>query len=291
MLQAGVTEELVDEWVLEVGSPTEFTFDLEFNGATFDHFQATPESPRQVDESGRFIYADGHLDLDIVDEGDTYQFTADESNDQLQLRFIDSTERGTAEDKAKHARFTIAFYTSAPFVRQPSDATTIAPPSTAAVGDPTAVLIGSWHRAQSCAEILAAFQAAGLAESHVGWLQGNFFGGEPGPTTGDPCAGALGPLEHDHFFTEAGAFGSHDENGEVVDDGDFAVVDGDTVSFPSHATEFGYEGALVVGYSVEGDVVVFDVVLPEPCVDACADAYAWALSAFASGPWERGEVP
>ena len=172
-----------------------------------------------------------------------------------------------------------------------SDATTIASPSTAAVDDLTAVLIGSWHRAQTCAEILAAFQAAGLAESHVGWLQGNFFGGEPGPTTGDPCAGALGPLEHDHFFTEAGAFGSHDENGEEVDDGDFAVVDGDTVSFPSHATEFGYEGALVVGYSVDGDVVVFDVVLPEPCVDACADAYAWALSAFASGPWERGEVP
>ena len=119
MLQAGVTEILVDEWVVEVGSPTEYTFDLEFNGANFEHFQATPESPRQVGESGRFVYADGHLDLDIVNQGDTYRFTADESNDQLQLRFIDSTEQGTAEDKAKHARYTLAFYTSAPFVRQP----------------------------------------------------------------------------------------------------------------------------------------------------------------------------
>jgi hypothetical protein len=152
-------------------------------------------------------------------------------------------------------------------------------------------LIGAWHRPQTCAELLAAFQAAGLAESHVGWLQGNFFGGEPGPTTGDPCAGALGPLEHDHTFTEAGAFNSHDENGEEVDHGDFAVVDDDTVSFPSHATEFGYDGDLVVDYSVDGDVAAFDVVLPEPCVDQCTDAYAWALSAFASGPWQRGEVP
>ena len=25
--------------------------------------------------------------------------------------------------------------------------------------------------------------------------------------------------------------------------------------------------------------------------DACADAYAWVLLAFASGPWESGEVP
>jgi hypothetical protein len=63
------------------------------------------------------------------------------------------------------------------------------------------------------------------------------------------CAGAEGPLEHDHFFTEAGAFGSHDENGEQVDEGDFTIVDDDTVGFPSHASEFGYDGDLVVGYA------------------------------------------
>jgi hypothetical protein len=155
----------------------------------------------------------------------------------------------------------------------------------------TIELIGSWHRAQTCAEMLAAFEQAGLADSHVEWLQGNFFGGEPGPTKGDVCEGARGPLEHDHFFTAAGAFGSHDENGEVVDGGDFEVVDEDTVGFPSHAAEFGYDGDLVVDYTVIGDVVTFEVALPESCVDQCADAYAWALSAFASGPWQRSEVP
>jgi hypothetical protein len=98
-------------------------------------------------------------------------------------------------------------------------------------------------------------------------------------------------LEHDHFFTAAGAFGSHDENGDEVDGGDFQIVDGNTVSFPSHAAEFGYDGDLVVDYSLSGDIVTFDVVLPSSCVDTCADAYAWALSAFASGPWERGDVP
>ena len=101
-------------------------------------------------------------------------------------------------------------------------------------------IVGSWHRAQSCEEMLAAFEAAGLAHSHLGWLQGNFFGGGPGPTDGDVCAGAQGPLEHSHFFTEGGAFGSHDENGEQVDDGDYVAVDGDTLAFPSHASEFGY---------------------------------------------------
>ena len=92
-------------------------------------------------------------------------------------------------------------------------------------------LIGTWHRAQTCTEMLAAFQRAGLAESHVEWLQGNFFGGQPTPTEGDVCEGALGPLEHDHFFTAAGAFGSHDEAGEEVDSGDVELVDDDTVSF------------------------------------------------------------
>lgn len=155
----------------------------------------------------------------------------------------------------------------------------------------TAALLGSWHRAQTCAEMLGAFEAAGLAESHRDWLQGNFYGGEPGPTSGDPCAGAQGPLEHDHFFTADGGFGSHDQNGEEVDSGDYEVVDLDTVIFPSHASEFGYDSDIVVQYAVDGDVVRFDVSLPEQCVEACADAYAWALSAFASGPWERGEVP
>ena len=155
----------------------------------------------------------------------------------------------------------------------------------------TAELIGSWHRAQTCAEMLDAFQQAGLDESQIGWLQGNFFAGEPGPTEGDPCEGALGPLEHDHFFTADGEFGSHDENGEEVDSGDFEVIDDDTVSFPSHASEFAYDGDLVVDYSVTGDVTTFEVALPDSCLDTCADAYAWALSAFASGPWESGEVP
>jgi hypothetical protein len=66
-------------------------------------------------------------------------------------------------------------------------------------------------------------------------------------------------LQHDHFITNAGAFGSHDEHGEQVDRANFKVVDDNTVSFPSHATEFGYDGDLVVDYSIDGDVVAFDV--------------------------------
>ena len=139
--------------------------------------------------------------------------------------------------------------------------------------------------------MLLAFVTAGLADSRRGWLQGNFYGGKSGPKEGYPCAGAEGPFEHDHFFTADGAFGSHDQNGEEVDGGEFEVVDADTVRFPSHADDFGYYGDLVVDYTVSGDRVMFVVPVPDPCDKECADAYAWALSAFASGLWERGEVP
>jgi hypothetical protein len=139
--------------------------------------------------------------------------------------------------------------------------------------------------------MLSAFQEAGLATSHRDWLQGNFFGGQPGPTGGDPCSGAQGPLEHDHYFTNDGGFGSHDQSGEQADSGDYEEIDADTVGFPSHAEEFGYDGDILVDYAVDGDVLTFEVAVPNHCEGACADAYAWALSAFASGPWHRGEVP
>ena len=112
-------------------------------------------------------------------------------------------------------------------------------------------------------------------------------GGRPVPSSGDPCAEAAGPLEHSHDFTARGEFFSHDENGEQVDFGTYAIVDADTLVFPTHQTEFGYEDELAVDFAVSDNVVTFDVSLPPSCVDECADAYAWALSAFASGPWER----
>ena len=155
----------------------------------------------------------------------------------------------------------------------------------------TSEIIGYWHRAQTCAELYSAFEAAGLAQSHAGWLQGNFYGGAEGPTTGDLCAGAAGPLEHSHWFTETGEFGSHDQAGQQVDSGDYILVDPDTVSFPSHSSEFGFGGEILVDFAVNAGITTFQVTIPESCDAACQNAHAWALSAFASGPWAAGDVP
>ena len=109
---------------------------------------------------------------------------------------------------------------------------------------------------------------------HRDWLQGNSYGGRSGPKKGDPCADAQGPLEHDHYFTGDRGFGSHDQSGEEVDGGDFEEVDSDTVAFPSHSKEFGYDGDILVDYKVNQDEVTFEVDMPRNCTDSCADAYS-----------------
>ena len=73
-----------------------------------------------------------------------------------------------------------------------------------------------------------------------------------------------------------------------MDEGGYEVVDGDTLSFASHAKDFGYDGNILVDYSIAGNKVTFTVKVPTPCDDACRVAHGWALSAFyGSTPFER----
>jgi hypothetical protein len=164
--------------------------------------------------------------------------------------------------------------------------------STSAGSDGAAELVGTWTRTQDCESMLAAFDDAGLAESHAIWIIGNWVG-DPADVDADPndlCADARPAEEHSHFFTADGEFGSYDAQGDQVDGGDFAVVDIDTVSFPSHSTEFGYEGDILVDYAVSGNSAEFEVQLPSECDEACLEAHAWALSAFfGPDPWTRSD--
>ena len=153
-------------------------------------------------------------------------------------------------------------------------------------------LVGTWTRTQDCQAMLTAFEEADLAASHPEWIIGNWVG-DPADVQVDPnnlCAKARPPEEHFHFFTEDGQFGSLDAAGNQVDDGNYAAVDNDTVSFPSHGTEFGYDGDILVDYAVNGDTAEFEVQVPPECDSSCLQAHAWALSAFFGGErWTRTE--
>lgn len=149
-------------------------------------------------------------------------------------------------------------------------------------------LFGVWSRTQDCEGMAAAFEEAGIAESHADWIVGNWVGEGAEADPEDLCADARRAEAHSHFFTAEGGFGSYDANGDQVDGGDYAIVDDDTLSFASHSTEFGYSGDILVDYTVSGDTATFEVQLPPDCTGTCLDAHAWAISAFfGSDPWSR----
>ena len=58
-------------------------------------------------------------ELVLTNASDTYTLQTTLADDELSLRWVSSTEQGTPQDQAKHRRYTIAFYCSAPFRRQP----------------------------------------------------------------------------------------------------------------------------------------------------------------------------
>ncbi len=75
--------------------------------------------PMQVGESGTFTLTGDRLLLHVPAPGgeDSYTFALSKVGDAISLRWTDSTESGSAEDKENHRRFTIAFYCTAPFTR------------------------------------------------------------------------------------------------------------------------------------------------------------------------------
>jgi len=147
-------------------------------------------------------------------------------------------------------------------------------------------IVGTWTRTLSCEDQLAAFTDAGFLDKAQEWVTGNWVGEHATATGGKFCEGSAAPREHSHFFTADGSFGSLDEHGSQVDDGHYLLKDPDTIQFPDGG--LGYPGGPLVGYAVDGDALSFTVTVPDPCTDACRQAYAWALSAFyGSDPWVR----
>jgi hypothetical protein len=102
-------------------------------------------------------------------------------------------------------------------------------------------LVGTWTRKNSCSAFVKALTRAGLRASMKEWLVGAGFFKSPGQiSTATPCRGATN-VKHSHFFTRPGGFGSYDETGQQVDDGDYKIVAPNILAFPSHAQEFGHK--------------------------------------------------
>ena len=103
----------------------------------------------------------------------------------------------------------------------------------------------------------------------------------------DICEGAV-PRVHSHFFTETGLFGSLDYNDQQVDDGEYEIVDDDTVLIGGGPSEFTYHIA------EDGQTLSLEPVIPASDKrQALADPLefsgaGWSVAvAFPGSTWER----
>ena len=130
---------------------------------------------------------------------------------------------------------------SAGEMSQSTPATTSSATATTSSSD-VPQLVGRWKRVHRCPELVTALNDAGLGKVAPAMV-GDYFPDTPAKQLAqkaDVCAGAK-PMVHYHFFNEAGAFGSLDENEQQVDDGPYEIVDDRTFVIGSPGVRFHYE--------------------------------------------------
>ena len=170
----------------------------------------------------------------------------------------------------------------------PSAVSTAAPfanssPAPTAAASPRPALVGQWELDRTCQAIVAALTKAGhpeLIEGGVGELvQGNINGEVPSDwDSKHPCAKALPPTAHSHTLWPNGKFNSYDENGNQVDDGPWAIVDAHTFTI----------GKSTFSYSIVGDALMFEPIVPAVCSGQCHDDLGWMYSvSFPGSAWHR----
>ena len=142
-------------------------------------------------------------------------------------------------------------------------------------------MVGEWQRMTTCQERVTAFTAKGLqayaAESVVGDA---FIPGvesvEQLEDPNHPCRGAT-PQKHSHFFTEAGMFGSRDQEGQQVDEDPYEVTSPNTVRI----------GKSDFRFTITGNALRLYPVLPPCAAHGCWIAQ-WQVSVSYNGlPWRR----
>ena len=164
-----------------------------------------------------------------------------------------------------------------------SAAVATASPAATAAASPRSVLVGQWELDRTCQAIVDALTKAGhpeLIRSTAGeTVQGNINGEVPSDwDPKHPCARALPPTPHSHTFWPNGMFNSYDENGKQVDDGPWAVIDDHTFTI----------GKSTFTYSVAGDALMFEPIVPADCSGQCRDDLGWMYAvSYPGSAWHR----
>jgi hypothetical protein len=139
---------------------------------------------------------------------------------------------------------------------------------------------------RTCVAIVAALTKAKMTDvidlDVPELLKGSVNGGLPATyNPAQPCADALPPTAHSHTFWPHGRFNSYDETGQEVDNDAYVLIDDHTFSMGDPATTF--------QFSVTGETIAFDVVVPGGCTSLdCHKGLAWGFAvAYPGQSWTR----
>jgi hypothetical protein len=154
----------------------------------------------------------------------------------------------------------VAGCTSSDAGNSSADAGTASPsaaarPSPSVEPAPASPIVGLWEQTHTCAQLVGALQDNGLAALAPA-VVGDYFpdtSPEQLARKGDRICDGAEPQRHAHFFTEAGGFGSVDQNGEQVDDGTYEVVDAHTLLINEGTFTYRIRGGDLVLEPVIGD--------------------------------------
>src|ERR1044071_8917297 len=153
----------------------------------------------------------------------------------------------------------------------PTAADVTAPPATLAPGPSPTVppaLVGTWDGVHTCQRIVDDLHAAGL-DSQI--IQNVVDAGVVSVAPADIddldriCTGAV-EVAHAHFFKASGEFGSLEQAGKQVDDGQWAIVDATTLTI----------GGVPFHYAVAGDELRLEPI----DVGDCPDPTEWCEEAW-----------
>lgn len=148
----------------------------------------------------------------------------------------------------------------------------------------SAPLVGRWMQVHTCDQLVAGLEGAGLGATAPAMV-GDFFPGasvEELAAKQDPCSGAK-PQRHFHFFDAAGSFGSIDQHGQQVDDGQYAI-EGDELHISDGAWTF----------TISGDHLKLEPVINDAQLEAALAAphefstAGWMVAvAYPGSTWQR----
>jgi hypothetical protein len=172
---------------------------------------------------------------------------------------------------------------------QAGEPTSSAATSTTSTTATDAELVGLWQRTNTCPELVAALEEAGLGAA-ASSVVGDFFpefSPEELAQKEDLCEGAE-PIVHYHFFDADGRFGSLDENQDQVDGGMYEITDEGRFRIDNSDFDVVFE------YDVDGDTLTLSpVVTAEMIEQALASpsdftAAGWSISVSYPGQeWNR----